>query len=103
MINLMDNAIEAMERRGQIVVETQLDAANSVVRVSWPTTGRAFPRVSARSCSFRTTRPSVVGAALGWPSFGASSPNTVAASRSATTRRAGHGLLSNYHADMADG
>jgi two-component system nitrogen regulation sensor histidine kinase NtrY len=30
MINLMDNAIEAMERRGQIVVETQLDAANNV-------------------------------------------------------------------------
>ncbi len=33
IINLMDNSIEAMERRGQIVVETQLDAANSVVRV----------------------------------------------------------------------
>ena len=29
IINLVDNAIEAMERRGQIVVETQLDAANS--------------------------------------------------------------------------
>jgi two-component system nitrogen regulation sensor histidine kinase NtrY len=33
IINLVDNAIEAMERRGQIVVETQRDAANSVVRV----------------------------------------------------------------------
>ena len=33
IINLVDNAIEAMERRGQIVVETQLDAANSLVRV----------------------------------------------------------------------
>jgi len=33
IINLVDNAIEAMERRGHIVVETQLDAANSLVRV----------------------------------------------------------------------
>src|SRR5262245_3201483 len=33
IINLVDNAIEAMERRGRIVVETQLDAANSLVRV----------------------------------------------------------------------
>ena len=30
IINLVDNAIEAMERRGQIVVETQLDAANKL-------------------------------------------------------------------------
>jgi two-component system, NtrC family, nitrogen regulation sensor histidine kinase NtrY len=33
IINLVDNAIEAMEQRGHIVIETQLDAANSVARV----------------------------------------------------------------------
>src|SRR5580765_3047365 len=43
MINLMDNAIEAMERRGQIVVETQLDAANSVVRVVVADNGPGIP------------------------------------------------------------
>ena len=43
MINLMDNAIEAMERRGQIVVETQRDAANSVVRVIVADNGPGIP------------------------------------------------------------
>jgi two-component system nitrogen regulation sensor histidine kinase NtrY len=43
MINLVDNAIEAMERRGQIVVETQLDAANSVVRVIVADNGPGIP------------------------------------------------------------
>ena len=43
MINLMDNAIEAMERRGQIVVETQLDAVNSVVRVFVADNGPGIP------------------------------------------------------------
>jgi two-component system nitrogen regulation sensor histidine kinase NtrY len=43
IINLVDNAIEAMERRGQIVVETQLDAANSVVRVVVADDGPGIP------------------------------------------------------------
>jgi two-component system nitrogen regulation sensor histidine kinase NtrY len=43
VINLVDNAIEAMERRGQIVVETQLDAANSVVRVFVADNGPGIP------------------------------------------------------------
>ena len=43
MINLMDNAIEAMERRGQIVVETQLDPANHVVRVLVSDDGPGIP------------------------------------------------------------
>ena len=43
MINLVDNAIEAMERRGQIVVETQLDPANSVVRVFVSDNGPGIP------------------------------------------------------------
>jgi two-component system nitrogen regulation sensor histidine kinase NtrY len=43
IINLVDNAIEAIERRGQIVVETQLDAANSVVRVIVADNGPGIP------------------------------------------------------------
>jgi two-component system, NtrC family, nitrogen regulation sensor histidine kinase NtrY len=43
IINLVDNAIEAMERRGQIVVETQLDASNSVVRVIVADNGPGIP------------------------------------------------------------
>jgi two-component system nitrogen regulation sensor histidine kinase NtrY len=43
IINLVDNAIEAMERRGQIVVETQLDTANSVVRVLVADNGPGIP------------------------------------------------------------
>jgi two-component system nitrogen regulation sensor histidine kinase NtrY len=33
IINLVDNAIEAMERRGRIMLETQWDASNHLVRV----------------------------------------------------------------------
>jgi two-component system nitrogen regulation sensor histidine kinase NtrY len=43
VINLVDNAIEAMERRGQIVVETQLDASNNVVRVIVADDGPGIP------------------------------------------------------------
>ena len=43
MINLIDNAIEAMERRGHIIVETQLDASNSVVRVIVADDGPGIP------------------------------------------------------------
>jgi two-component system nitrogen regulation sensor histidine kinase NtrY len=43
IINLVDNAIEAMERRGRIVVETQLDTANSLVRVIVADDGPGIP------------------------------------------------------------
>jgi two-component system nitrogen regulation sensor histidine kinase NtrY len=43
IINLVDNAIEAMERRGKIVVETQLDAANTLVRVVVADNGPGIP------------------------------------------------------------
>ncbi len=43
MINLIDNAIEAMERCGQILVETQLDPANSLVRVTVADDGPGIP------------------------------------------------------------
>jgi two-component system nitrogen regulation sensor histidine kinase NtrY len=43
IINLVDNAIEAMERRGEIVVETQLDRANRVARVVVADDGPGIP------------------------------------------------------------
>ncbi|HEY6893495.1 MAG TPA: ATP-binding protein, partial [Rhodanobacteraceae bacterium] len=43
IINLVDNAIEAMERRGRIVVETQLDPTNGLVRVVVADDGPGIP------------------------------------------------------------
>jgi two-component system nitrogen regulation sensor histidine kinase NtrY len=43
MINLIDNAIEAMERRGAIIVETQLDRPNGVIRLMVSDDGPGIP------------------------------------------------------------
>jgi two-component system nitrogen regulation sensor histidine kinase NtrY len=43
VINLVDNAIEAMERKGEIVVETALDEVNRVVRVVVSDNGPGIP------------------------------------------------------------
>ena len=43
VINLVDNAIEAMERRGVITIETQHDPANSVVRIVVADDGPGIP------------------------------------------------------------
>jgi len=43
MINLVDNAIEAMDRRGSIVVETQRDLSNSLVRMVVADDGPGIP------------------------------------------------------------
>ena len=43
IINLVDNAIEAMERRGVITIETEHDPANSVVRVMVSDNGPGIP------------------------------------------------------------
>jgi two-component system nitrogen regulation sensor histidine kinase NtrY len=43
VINLVDNAIEAMERRGHILVEIQPDPANSVVRIVVADDGPGIP------------------------------------------------------------
>jgi two-component system nitrogen regulation sensor histidine kinase NtrY len=43
IINLVDNAIEAMERSGQIVVETQIDRANAIVRIVVADNGPGIP------------------------------------------------------------
>jgi two-component system nitrogen regulation sensor histidine kinase NtrY len=43
IINLVDNAIEATDRRGEILVETQLDTQNGVVRVVVADDGPGIP------------------------------------------------------------
>jgi two-component system nitrogen regulation sensor histidine kinase NtrY len=43
IINLVDNAIEAVERQGEIVVETQIDPAHSIVRVVVADNGPGIP------------------------------------------------------------
>jgi two-component system, NtrC family, nitrogen regulation sensor histidine kinase NtrY len=43
VINLVDNAIEAMERRGRIVVETQCDYPNHLVRIVVADNGPGIP------------------------------------------------------------
>ena len=43
IINLVDNAVEAMERKGRILVETQLDPANRVVRIFVADDGPGIP------------------------------------------------------------
>ena len=43
IINLVDNAVEAMERRGRIVIETERDLANNVVRVIVADDGPGIP------------------------------------------------------------
>jgi len=58
ILNLVDNAIEAMDRKGAIEIETCHDAKNNIVRVVVPTTVPGFRRPSGTSCFSRTTRPS---------------------------------------------
>jgi two-component system nitrogen regulation sensor histidine kinase NtrY len=43
VINLVDNAVEAMERKGRIVIQTELDSANGVVRVVVADDGPGIP------------------------------------------------------------
>ncbi len=43
IINLVDNAVEAMEGRGQIIVETQCDAPNHVARIIVADDGPGIP------------------------------------------------------------
>jgi two-component system nitrogen regulation sensor histidine kinase NtrY len=45
IINLVDNAIEAMDRKGEIVIETQLDRGNRLVRVIVADNGPGIPAV----------------------------------------------------------
>ena len=80
IINLVDNAVEAMERSGRIVVETSRDRPTTSSESSSQTMAPVFQPQNARNSSFRTIRPSDAAAVLGWRLSGASSPNTAAAS-----------------------
>ena len=51
IINLVDNAIEATDRRGTIAIETAHDPSNSLVRIVVADDGPGFRRRNARSCS----------------------------------------------------
>ncbi len=100
MINLIDNAIEAMGRQGTIVIETARDVPNSLVRIVVVRyRSRDSRRRNATSCSCRTTRPKAAAAASVWRSCAASSRSTAAASTSPTTCRPAPGLSSSYLPD----
>jgi two-component system nitrogen regulation sensor histidine kinase NtrY len=43
VINIVDNAIEAMDRKGTIVIETAHDAANHLVRLTIADDGPGIP------------------------------------------------------------
>jgi signal transduction histidine kinase len=93
VINLIDNAVEAMERRGHITVETSLSAADNLVGSSSPTTGQAYRSAIGTSCFCRISRPSAGAAASAWRSCDASSPST-AGHRRRRQHAAGHTV---YH------
>ena len=66
LINLVDNAIEATEKKGTVVVSTEFDRAHGPRPAG---RGRRRPRHPpggpATSCSCRTSRPSGAGSGLG--------------------------------------
>ena len=96
VINLVDNAIEAMDRAGRDRYRDRSTTARTAsCASSWPTTAPAFRRPSATSCFCRTTRRSSAAAASAWPSSAASSPSTAAPSTWPTTRRAARGSRSS--------
>src|SRR5438105_3106348 len=66
---------------------------------SWQTTGPAFRRRSARSCSCRTIPPRVAAAGWALRSSAGSLRSTAAASKRATTRRAARALQSSCPVD----
>ena len=95
IINIVDNAIEAVQRRGAIDIETQHDAGNSLVRIVVADDGRTSRPPSATSCFCRATPRSSGAVASVSRSSGASSPSTAATSTSATTCHAARGSQSS--------
>ena len=101
IINLVDNAIEAMERRGRIVVETQLDRANSVARVIVADDGPGIP-AAERDAVFALLSTKRRGSGLTRDR----APHHRRARRSidvADTSRTAHVLQSSCHAEGAGG
>ena len=99
IINLVDNAIEAMDRSGEIVVETQLDTANTIVRVIVADNGPGIPVGEREKLFLPYLRRRAAAADWVSPWYAASSPSTAAISTSATTRRAAHVLQSSCRAE----
>ena len=56
IINLVDNAIEATDRRGTIVLETAHDSSNSLVRVTVADDGAGIPLEEREKLFLRITR-----------------------------------------------
>ncbi len=100
IINLVDNAIEAMGRDGTLVIETARDTANSLVRVVVADTGPGNPGGRARQAVPAGTIPPRAGAAAsGSPSCAASWPSTAAASTWPITCRKALVSRSSYQPD----
>ena len=57
LVNLVDNAVEAMERKGHIVVEAQRDAANSLVRVIVADDGPGIPPAERDKLQYEPVQP----------------------------------------------
>jgi hypothetical protein len=74
IINPIDNAVEAMERKGTIWLETELDHRTISSGSSCRTTVPACRQGSVTSCSCRTL-DETPRQRMGWPSCGGSSPS----------------------------
>ncbi len=101
IINLVDNAVEAMDRQGRIVVETAHDPLHNVARVVVADDGPGIPAgdrdklfLPYYSTKGRGSR------AWAWPSCAASSPSTAATSKWRTTVRRAAGSPSSCRADL---
>jgi two-component system nitrogen regulation sensor histidine kinase NtrY len=99
VINLVDNAIEAMDQKGVIDIETKHEPANNLSVLLSPTTVRGSPPPSAKSSFCPTTRPSAAAAVLASPSSAGLSRNMAEVWTSPTTRRAAPASPSNCHVD----
>ena len=106
VINLVDNAIEALRARSSddshgidTSAPTRPDQPRAARRS--PTTARESRRPTATSSSCRTTRPSGAAAASAWPLSAASSRSTAARSRWATTAARALGSRSSCRASQS--
>ena len=89
LINLVDNAIEATDGKGCIVVATEYDrGAGTRAAGGGRRRARASRRPTATGCSCRTSRRRSAAAASAWRSSAASCRSTTARSGPRTTGRA---------------
>ena len=112
IINLVDNAIEAMTGEREAGLASDIPGEIIVETASMSPTGSSacggrqrpgLPEAIGASCSCRTIRPSAAAAASASPSSDASSSSTAAASRRATTIHAARALRSSCRCESAIG